>query len=291
MKSIRNKIIIIFCLITIASILLTAFPLFSVSSKALRKESLNKAQSITDRYAEEINGWFNNKINEVKEVNYHITYMDNYDYDYLCDYFSSKSKTDEDVEDYYAGIDNKMITGTRWTPPKDYKVTEKDWYKEAMNSKDTAILKPYTDAETNATVFTISEKIKKDGATKGIIASDVKIDKVLNMISSFKPGKNSYAFLVDNDGDILVHPEEQFAPKEDNFQNLASILDGRLKEVASNKNGIYQEKDFDGQDKYFITSTIQSTGWKICLVVPKDEITSPLKKVINSALIDRKSVV
>lgn len=80
MKSIRNKIIIIFCLITIVSVLLTAFPLLNISSKALTDESLNKAQSITDKYAEEVNGWFNNKINEVKVVENNATKLNSFIY-------------------------------------------------------------------------------------------------------------------------------------------------------------------------------------------------------------------
>ena len=93
MKSLKSKIVVAFCLVTILSVLFTTVAIFEVSSKAITKEVLDKSHLSTDKYSEEINKWFEYQINAVDEIAFNIGFNNNYDYDHLCDYFVEKNKT------------------------------------------------------------------------------------------------------------------------------------------------------------------------------------------------------
>lgn len=286
MKSLRSKIIIVFCLVTILSVLLTTVAIFEVSSKVITKEVLDKANLATDKYSEEINKWFEYQINAVNEIAFNIDFDNNYEYDHLCNYFVEKNKTNSDILGYYMGLPNKMMpTGTGWVPPADYDCTQRDWYKDAEKSNTAVFSKPYIDAKEKVMIFSISKVIKKDGNIMGVVASDVRADIISDIIAKAKPIKNSYAFLLDSENNILIHPNKDFNPQnESDFKNIKNVLDGRLEKAINSKDEILSSKDYDGVEKYFIVSDIKSSGWKMCLAVPKGEITAPLKKIMNLVL-------
>ncbi len=286
-NSIKNKIIITFCLIALLSTVIASILIYQTSSKTITNESLEKAKVDTAKYAEELNNWFNHNTDVLEEIGYNLDYTDNYKKKYLSNYFSTKRNKSEDILDYYIGLPtNKMITGTGWVPPKDFNVLDRDWYKEAADSDHTIISKPYIDIETKSMIITFSSGIKNKDALKGVVASDVRANVVADTIANAKPIKNSYAFLVDDENNILIHPKKEFNPGEEgDFKNLKNILDGRLEKAVNNKNNIGLTKDYDGKEKYFVTSTIKSTNWKICLVVPKSVIQAPLKQIENRTLI------
>lgn len=286
MKSIKNKIIIILCTVTILSVVLTSFTLYNVSSKQITKESLNKAKLLSNKYAQEIDRWFEYQLNAVDEITFTLDHMRDFNYEYLCNYFVKKNKTNEDIMGYYIALPDKTVaTGTGWIPDDDYDPTTRPWYQDAENSNECIISKPYIDLKKQTMIFTVSKSIKKDNKTIGVVASDVDSKVASNIIFNKKPIKNSYAFLIDNENDILMHPKKEFNPEgESDFKNLNKILDGRLNKISKSKNGITLEKDFDGKEKYFIVSPIESSSWKLCLVVPKKEITAPLNKIIFQTL-------
>ena len=287
MKSLKSKIIIAFCFVTILSVLFTTVAIFKVSSNAITKEVLDKSKLATNKYSEEINKWFECQINAVDEIVFNVNFDNNYEYDHLYNYLLERNKTNSNILDNYIGFPDKtMACGTGWVPPADYDCTQRDWYKDAGKSNIAIISKPYIDVDSKAMVITISKAIRKDGKIMGVVASDIKTEVISDIIAKAKPIKNSYAFLLDIENDILIHPNKDFNPEnESDFKNIKDVLGGRLERAINSKNGILTAKDYDGVEKYFITSDIESSGWKMCLAVPKNEITAPLKKITNLALI------
>ncbi|MBK5242299.1 hypothetical protein [Clostridium sp.] len=85
----------------------------------------------------------------IEEMGNDLEYYNNYDSNYLMDYFEAKQKPNPYILCYYVGFnDEKFISGDRWVPDADYNCPERDWYKSAIASGKLIYTDPYLDATT-----------------------------------------------------------------------------------------------------------------------------------------------
>lgn len=52
--------------------------------------------------------------------------------------------------------------------------------------------------------------VRRNGKVVGIVANAMQIDQISDRIATWRSGKTGYAFLVDEAGKVVAHPEEQF---------------------------------------------------------------------------------
>ena len=77
-------------------------------------------------------------------------------------------------------------------------------------------------------VLTISKAFKTSDGVSGTMATDIQIDFLVDLIANVNLGENSYAFLMDNRGNIITHRNDEFKPNEGEYVDVKNILDGEL---------------------------------------------------------------
>jgi len=110
----------------------------------------------------------------------------------------------------------------------------------------------------------------KDGRFSGGVLAALKTDFLVRCISSLKLGKTGYAFMLDQDGMTIAHPD----PKSILTLN-ATKQEGGLKEAA--RNMIRQETGtaeytFQGAIKVVGYAPLKLCGWSIAVTQNKEEI-------------------
>ncbi|MHC1684059.1 MAG: methyl-accepting chemotaxis protein [Clostridiaceae bacterium] len=284
MKSIKTKIVVVVSIICIAILLVSSAISYTISYKAIIKKSEQEITLASDKYAGIINGWLDGQGKIANEIGEAIQMMGVSDENKVLSYLQSKMKSNEYVSDIYLGFPSKkFIDGSGWTPPSGYDCTIRVWYKDAMNKKSLVFTSPYLDATTNKMVVTIAKPIIINGEVVAVLGSDVQIDTLVKILNEAKVVPDSYAFLVDNESNIIVHKNEEYLPKEKTLTNINDIMNGKLKDlVNSNSNNIVTLKDYDDVDKYFVTSKIKATNWTVGFSVPTTELTKGLQELLKS---------
>lgn len=97
--------------------------------------------------------------------------------------------------------------------PKDYDARKRPWYKSAVEANAPVLSGPYVDAVTNNLVVSVAVPVKREGKLAGFAASDFALTSLVAMIKEIDAGPNGYAFLVNKEGRILIHPDAAMVSK------------------------------------------------------------------------------
>lgn len=288
MKSIKTKITITFSLMCIILILTSSLVGYYVSSGAIQNESKAKVQYASEKYSELINGWLDGQAKIVSEIALTIENEETYNESYVLKLLEKNLKANSNVTDLYIGTTDKhMIDGSGWVPEAGYDPTTRLWYKSAMEKGGLIYTSPYLDKTTNKMVIAIAVPITRNGIKIGVLSADVNLGKLTDIINNAKPVSNSYAYVIDSDNNIMIHPNKAFQPTEDSSKNLKSIFSGKYMPIvaASANKETLNFKDYDGTQRYFISSKVVVTNWIIGFAIPTSEFQKPLNLLISSLLI------
>jgi methyl-accepting chemotaxis protein len=160
--------------------------------------------------------------------------------------------------------------------PDGYDPRVRPWYKDGLNANGPMLTEPYIDMATNKMVISI---ISTASRSVGVVGGDLALDGLAQIVNSLNFGGMGYAFLVNDQGKILVHPDQNLVMKSlpDLFPQNTPKLSGNLTEV-----------EVDGQPRLVTFTPVKglpSANWYIGLSVDKDKAFSMLTALRNSAVI------
>ncbi|WP_406542641.1 cache domain-containing protein [Clostridium ljungdahlii] len=134
-------------------------------------------------------------------------------------YLQEKLKDNKSATDIYIGAaDKSNIDAGGWVPPAGYDCTQRDWYKKAVEKKGIIYSSPYLDMDIKKMVITIARPIFQNGNIVGVLACDINLETITNIIQKAKVINNSYGFLIDNDNNFIIHPARIFSLRKRNLK-------------------------------------------------------------------------
>lgn len=181
---------------------------------------------------------------------------------------------------YYKGSDG--ITFLQLADSYDY--FEKDWFKKPVETESPLWSDPYFDEGGGQTLmitysspFFKMRSSNEKGEVKGVITADVSLDHLTEMVSQIKFEKTGYAFLISNKGELIVWPEKDLIMRETILSLAQRRNDARLaavgEEMLNHRVGFYDAgPSLNGKDSFLAFSSLPTFGWRLGVVVPKDEL-------------------
>lgn len=94
--------------------------------------------------------------------------------------------------------------------PDGYDPRVRPWYKDGLNASGPILTEPYIDMATNKMVISI---ISTASRSVGVVGGDLALDGLVEIINSLNFGGMGYAFLVNDQGKILIHPDKNLVMK------------------------------------------------------------------------------
>ncbi len=203
------------------------------------------------------------------------------------------------VVNYYPNIDLANIVG-------DFDARERPYYKavipELNPDKEPFWTVPYFDAADGNLVETNSMPIyDADGNFKGVIAADVNISTVTDIVNEIQVGETGYAFLIDSGGRFIVLPENALSdmglgvealPKGGIAQRTVFDTEADIRAIASQMlSGETGLSTFnrDGEEHYLAYAPIETTGYSLGVVVPVNEMLQLYLTVQENVLAEENS--
>ena len=295
MKSLRAKMTILIALVvlTLSGLLL----LFSYK-RAMNSMSSQLEKNYTiaaDKYAQELTALINTNATMIDTLATEITvsriYESSYDdfHKYLERSFELINKKGYIYDIYFTYPDNHMACASDFVVDgsMDY-VHDREWYTVAAKTGELFYSTPYLDSDSGLPIVTISKAVYTDGKLQGVIAADIFVDILVDIISKAEVEPDSYAFLIDQNMGMIVHPNEAYS-FDDKPLGVLDISDAQYDEVISviksnSKKTVYL-KDYDGVTRGIVISRMENTGWYVGIATSKDEIMSGAGGLIRGFVI------
>lgn len=169
-------------------------------------------------------------------------------------------------------------------------IADRPFFQKAMtgltNVSDPALSR-INQTPTIAIIAPIRRNFDVDSKPIGTIYSQVRLERINQIVSSLKYGQGSYAFVIDSQGRLMSHPNYKFtknsAPwqaQQLKIQKLVTVQEQMLKK----QKGI--ELLAIGKElQYVAYLPLQEVDWSVALVIPRENIESQLRSLDIIALV------
>jgi methyl-accepting chemotaxis protein len=169
--------------------------------------------------------------------------------------------------------------------PEGYDPTGRPWYKAAVAAGKPIVTEPYKDASFGDLTVTFALPVKADGKLVGVLGADKSLAEVVKTVAAVKPSENSYAFILDKDGRILVHPNTEFAlkPLAEAVPGLAAVAAAPLDQTVEANDGT--------REVWVRTQAIPGTDWRLAVALDKSAAMAGLGTLVGSIAVAALAVV
>ncbi|WP_227764184.1 methyl-accepting chemotaxis protein [Zhaonella formicivorans] len=139
----------------------------------------------------------------------------------------------------------------------DWDFGDRDWFKQVMSSGEPYLSGSFISNATNQPmVFTVYPLKNPSGELVGAVGANIDLERISKTINALKVGKTGYAFAIDGNGVITVHPNHELVLKQEKFENELA------QEALAGKTGS-GEYIIDGKKKVAAYAPVESLGWGV----------------------------
>lgn len=253
----------------------------------IEKQSKDYLKNTASMSKETFNSWFDKKINILKLLEKDIELLnlhENLKQNNIIEHFNEEFKAnDELLNIYFANENNELADMTGWVPDESYIPTERIWYKKAINSDDVYISEPYLDAMSEKAVISISKSIKIDGNPVGVIGIDVAIETLKQYIANLSNEDGSYAFIIDENEQIVLHPNDDIVPGNGKISKISDFSVDYTEILNSKSEEICESIDINGNKTYSVLEMLDYGNLKLIFNYPKKII---IKQMFMQIILD-----
>ena len=284
MKTVQGKILIILLPVISGLLILLAVVIYRNVSNSQKKLIADSSTQIAMARSDEITTWLNSIITELKQVaeNDKVQTMN---WEVMK---SELKKIADDRKSTYGFIGVVYPDGVYYSTLKgkgDALLTDKKYFKEVfIDNKESSIADPYFSLTTGyATVF-IGVPVKRDEKTVGCVIGALYVTTIVESCAKIKVGNTGFGFIVDGQGQIVAHPDENKVMK---FNLLTSETEGYVgfdaigNKMLSMKDGTGLIVNPQGEKEFIVYSPIHdSPNWSLGISVKIKDIYSNIRVLL-----------
>ncbi|MEN6609567.1 MAG: SpoIIE family protein phosphatase [Methanoregulaceae archaeon] len=200
--------------------------------------------------------------------------------------FEQVALADPHITHIYIGTGSGIM---RVYPPSDlpstYDHRTRSWFTAAGLKGNMTWSEPYIDAGGRGLMVTCSVPVKSETSRwEWVVGTDVTVETINQKIISTQIGERSYAFLLDNKGNVIARPglsandtrwDETFA-SENALESTNPEFRAVAVRMVAGDTGV-ESVTIGGEEKYVAFAPIKSTGWSVGIVVPVSSVTAPAR--------------
>ena len=176
---------------------------------------------------------------------------------------------------YFGSRDGEMIIAPSQELPADYDPRDRSWYKNAVEKNEIIWTNIYEDAASGVLMISVAIPIENNGQVKGVVAGDITLDYLSEIVSNFSIGENGFAFITNNQGNLLAHPNQEILNENPNMFERFNT------DAYENKDrGTFQ---YENDNAEYLTSyiSIPILNGKIFTQVPLSEVNQGVSRISN----------
>ncbi len=274
--SIRFKLVFYIVLVFFMASLGQTTASYMSGKQFLIKEITQGCHSIASSTGNEINIYFQNKIEEVKIIS-KLEQIVKMDASKIPEFLAS-IKSDDFDNLYVVWPDGGAITDTG----NKVNVADREYFQIALRG-EANISDPLVSKSTGNIVASVAVPIYEEGKVVGVMGGSIKTQAIAELINEVKVGNSGYAYLIDRNGNCVAHPNPDYILKLNQFE-LGEEMAAIGEKMIAMETGI-DEYMWEGQPKYMAFAPVPVAGWSVAVNVPVAEVTMPLKEMLRNLFV------
>ena len=275
MKSLRGKMTILIVLVVMGSSMLLSLFSYLRARSSLKSQLEDNYSVAAEKYALELTAWLNTNATIIDTLAAEITVngisYKGYDefHEYLIESNELLNKNGYVYDIYFTYPDNFMVCASDFLADGtvDF-VHEREWYTTSALTGELFYSTPYLDSDTLKPIITISKAVYKDDELLGVLAADIFVDVLVEMVSRADVGDGSYAFLLDQNMQVITHPYSAY-DYSDKPINIMDVPDSPYELLVDNIKAdtgrMIFINDYDGIVRGIVSADMINTGWYVCI--------------------------
>ncbi|SDH11707.1 methyl-accepting chemotaxis protein [Aneurinibacillus thermoaerophilus] len=271
--SVKVRLIISFLLIVFISTSCLGFVSYNVAKKEVMEQTLYSGQESNKTLNTFVNGVIYPQVKNIEFLAQNINSAE-VGTEGLRQRLNDFQSAHSELINAFVGNENgSYVNAPNVKMPDGYDPRKRPWYKQAMENKGEVIItNPYQAVSVDAVVVTIA-KTTKDG--KGVVGIDLNLNHLTDEVKKVRIGKEGYAFILDEQGEVIVHPHEKYGSKVSGVQ---------YEEIMKQNSGelTYMEGE---EQMNAVFSVNPLTGWKIASVMPESEAEQEVAPIFYTTLV------
>jgi sigma-B regulation protein RsbU (phosphoserine phosphatase) len=164
-----------------------------------------------------------------------------------------------------------------------YNYYEASWYTQAKERGDFIFTDTYEDSYGRGlTISCAAPFYDAEGNFAGVVSMDILIGAINQSIISMESSDETYAFLINKEGNIITVPDENVDMLDtmNIYENTDFIAREVADELTSGGTGITEVEG----ERYFIYAPIESAGWILVIHTPATTIKSQAGKISDAIM-------
>ena len=295
MKSLRAKMTILIVLVVLGSSVFMSFISYQRAKSSLIEQLEDNYGVAAQKYALELTSWINRNatILDTLAAEIAVSGISDQDYDAFHNYLKHSNellnKEGYVYDIYFTYPNNFMVCASDFIADGtvDF-VHEREWYTTSALTGELFFSAPYLDSDTKKPIITISKAVYRDDELLGVLAADIFVDVIVDIVNEANVADNSYAFLLDQKMRMIVHPNEAY-DYEDVPLGAMDIPDAPYGAVINSINSGSDEMvfidDYDGETRGIVYSQMTNTGWYVCIATSKSVIERDVSDMMRGFVI------
>ena len=159
---------------------------------------------------------------------------------------------------------------------KNINIRDQSWYRNALNANGEAVISSShvqnLFQDEYRWVVSLSRSIKSydNEQSIGVMLVDLNFNVISSMCSKIKLGKRGYIFIVDSQGNMVYHPQQQLVYSKLKNEDISRVLETSNGSFIANENG---------EKRIYTVKTSMNTGWKTVGVTYVNELVGNKKQM------------
>jgi GAF domain-containing protein/HAMP domain-containing protein len=186
----------------------------------------------------------------------------------------------DDIAVYFGGASGEVIyypnIDLANQVPPDYDVTQRPWYVSASPARDQSRQavwsEPYQDSTHHGLVMTVSAPVyEASGEFRGVVAMDVSLAQVTQIISNTKIGQTGNAFLIDQNQRLIARNLGEVTSPPQLPSQLATEFSTALNNANAGKSGV-ETMQVNGAPHFIAYFPVPTIGYSLLIAVPSQDL-------------------
>jgi len=288
-NSISTKVAFVLFIAIIIVFSVTGFLIYSYTKSILVQSVEDNVSTNSEAIANQVNSMFAEKGTIVKQIATNqeiLKYLNtaeskdeattNTYYDGVLKSLDEIVKTDDAIAMAWVASNksNFLIGSNNVVSDTSFDIKSRPWYKQALEEDNVYFTEPYMDEVFGKIILSAMKPIKEGNQTIGIVAIDIFLDELPQLMESYKMGESGYTFLLSHDGTILYHPNNELI-LEQKLQSLSGDIGTVGQKMVESEKGLKLSQVND-QLEYIGYSPVPTTNWSVGTSITQKEALSSL---------------